>query len=188
MKINQIKQAALLHFVEKGYEGTSLSDIAEEVGIKKQSIYSHFKNKDDLFLAIMNQVIEKETQFLNQFFTHSHPDLQEHLKIMVLYLKERFLRNEEGNMKFVLRMAFMPPLHLKEEVVTSFNLYFLGLENMVKQSFLNTTKFSHKASEGTLAFMTLLDGLFVALLYGGIERFEQKFPVSWEIFWNGLRK
>ena len=41
MTINKIKKVALTKFIEQGYEGTSLSDVANEVGIKKQSIYSH---------------------------------------------------------------------------------------------------------------------------------------------------
>jgi AcrR family transcriptional regulator len=186
MTITQIKKAALLNFTEKGYDGASLSDIAEEVGIKKQSIYSHFKSKDELFLTVMKEVIEEETNFLHQFFSHYKPDLKNYLEDFILEFKERYVNNEECNMKFVLRMAYMPPVHLREEVVHNFRLYFLELENLLNELFLNTKVFSDKASRATLSFMTLLDGLLVALIYGGIERFNQKFQVSWEIYWNGL--
>ena len=186
MTISQIKKAALLNFAEKGYNGASLSDIAEEVGIKKQSIYSHFKSKDELFITVMNEVINEETNFLHQFFTHYKPDLKNYLEDFILEFKERYVNNEECNMKFVLRMAYMPPFHLKEEVIHNFNLYFLELENLLNELFLNTKVFSANANRATLSFMTLLDGLLVALIYGGIERFNQKFQVSWEIYWNGL--
>ena len=43
-----------------------------------------------------------------------------------------------------------------------------------------------KANKATLSFMTMLDGLLVALIYGGIQRFKQKFKASWEIYWAGL--
>lgn len=49
MKSEGIKDAALKYFTLHGYEGASLSLIAEDVGMKKQSIYAHFKGKDDLF-------------------------------------------------------------------------------------------------------------------------------------------
>ncbi|MCB2309169.1 TetR/AcrR family transcriptional regulator [Clostridium estertheticum] len=186
MTISQIKKAALLNFTEKGYYGASLFDIAEEVGIKKQSIYSHFKSKDELFLTVMNEVINEETNFLHQFFTHYKPDLKSYLEDLILEIKERYVNNEECNMKFVLRMAYMPPFHLKEEVIYNFKLYFLEFENLLNELFLKTKIFSVNASRATLSFMTLLDGLLVALIYGGIERFNQKFQVSWEIYWNGL--
>lgn len=186
MTIAQIKKAALSNFTEKGYDGASLSDIAQEVGIKKQSIYSHFKNKDKLFLTVMHEVINEERNFLHQFFAHYKPDLKDYLEDFILEFKERYVNNEECNMKFVLRMAYMPPVHLREEVIQYFKSYFLELENLLNELFLNTKVFSAKANKATLSFMTLLDGLLVALIYGGIERFNQKFQVSWEIYWNGL--
>ena len=134
MTINQIRKVALLHFIQKGYEGTSLSDIAQEVGIKKQSIYSHFKNKDELFLTVMNKVISEETEFLHEFFSLQNPNLQNYLKNFIFEIKSRYIKSEESNMKFVLRMAYMPPLHLKVEVIKSFNLYFLELEKLVTKS------------------------------------------------------
>ena len=186
MTIVQIKKSALLNFTTKGYEGASLSDIAQEVGIKKQSIYSHFKNKDELFLIVMHDVINEERDFLHQYFVHYKPDLENYLRDFILEFKERYINNEECNMKFVLRMAYMPPIHLREEVIHNFKSYFLELESLLNELFLNSEAFSEKAYKATLSFMTLLDGLLVALIYGGIERFNQKFQISWEIYWNGL--
>lgn len=186
MTINQIKKAALLHFIEKGYEGTSLYDIAEAVGIKKQSIYSHFKNKDELFLTVMNQVISEETEFFHEFLEQNNSELKNHLKNFIFEFKNRYIQSESSNMKFVLRMTYMPPIHLKEEVVNRFNLFYLELERLVNGLFLKDAEISMKASEATLSFMTLLDGLLVALTYGSAERFDKKFEASWGIYWPGL--
>lgn len=186
MTIIQIKKAALSNFTEKGYDGASLSDIAKEVGIKKQSIYSHFRSKDELFLTVMHDVINAETKFLYQFFTSYQPDLKKCLEDFILQFKERYISDEDCNMKFVLRMAYMPPVHLREEVIQNVKLYFLEFENLLNKLFLNTNAFSGKAERATLSFMTLLDGILVALIYGGIDRFDQKFQISWEIYWNGL--
>ncbi|MBV7272399.1 TetR/AcrR family transcriptional regulator [Clostridium sp. PL3] len=186
MTITEIKKAALSNFTEKGYDGTSLSDIAQKVGIKKQSIYSHFKSKDELFLTVMHEVVNEERNFLHQFFDEHQPDLKNYLENLILEFKERYINNEECNMKFVLRMAYMPPVHLREEVIQDFTLYFLELENLLNELFLNTKAFSARAEIVTLSFLTLLDGLLVALMYGGIERFNQKFQASWEIYWKGL--
>ncbi|MDQ7864476.1 TetR/AcrR family transcriptional regulator [Peribacillus frigoritolerans] len=53
MKSNEIKEAALNISRFMVMKELSLSQIAEEVGMKKQSIYAHFKGKDDLFLQVL---------------------------------------------------------------------------------------------------------------------------------------
>jgi AcrR family transcriptional regulator len=48
---DRIVRAAIKNFLNYGYEKASLSTIAKEVGIKKPSLYHHFKNKDMIFEA-----------------------------------------------------------------------------------------------------------------------------------------
>ncbi|SHK84399.1 transcriptional regulator, TetR family [Clostridium cavendishii DSM 21758] len=186
MTIQLLKKSALHLFLEKGYEGASLADIAEAVGIKKQSIYAHFKSKDDLFLTIVNDVVNEEIGFLNEFFNTQDCELEDYLKNFICKFKERYIEHEDGNIKFILRMSFMPPYHLKTEALEKFDLYYYEIEGLVTKVFLNSEKFKAKTEKGTFAFMTMLDGLWVALLYGSEERFNKKFSAAWNIYLNGL--
>ena len=47
-----LKKAAVL-FSQKGYERTSMREIAEQAGITKPAIYYHFKNKQALFEELL---------------------------------------------------------------------------------------------------------------------------------------
>lgn len=49
---DQILRAAAELFVKHGYGGTSIRDIAHQVGLLPGSIYHHFPSKEDLFVAI----------------------------------------------------------------------------------------------------------------------------------------
>ncbi len=48
-KNRQILEAAIKLFVGSGYHNTSMDEIAASAGVSKQTIYSHFSNKQELF-------------------------------------------------------------------------------------------------------------------------------------------
>jgi TetR/AcrR family transcriptional repressor of mexJK operon len=51
LKRQQILDAAIELFIEKGYAKTSMDLIAKNADVSKQTVYSHFGNKDELFFA-----------------------------------------------------------------------------------------------------------------------------------------
>ena len=50
----RILEAALTLFAENGYDGTSVEQIANIVGIKAPSLYKHFKGKEDILNALID--------------------------------------------------------------------------------------------------------------------------------------
>lgn len=50
-KREQILEAASTLFVQNGFTDTSMEMVAQEAGVSKQTVYSHFGNKDELFMA-----------------------------------------------------------------------------------------------------------------------------------------
>ncbi|MDY7028450.1 MAG: TetR/AcrR family transcriptional regulator [Spirochaetota bacterium] len=66
---DRIFEAAVNLFSTKGYHGTSIREIAREVGIKESSIYNHFTGKDGILEAILEYYQEgfrTATSFLEE--------------------------------------------------------------------------------------------------------------------------
>lgn len=64
----KILEVALTLFSEKGYGNVYVGQIAEGVGIKAPSLYKHYKSKQDIFDAILEEMrnrYDKETARLN---------------------------------------------------------------------------------------------------------------------------
>jgi AcrR family transcriptional regulator len=49
---DRILDIALDLFTEQGYDGTSLREIADQLGVTKAALYYHFESKDDILLAL----------------------------------------------------------------------------------------------------------------------------------------
>mgnify|MGYP000102843705 CR=1 FL=1 len=54
-KRQQIMKAASVLFLEQGFMHTSMDQIANKAGVSKQTVYSHFGSKNDLFEASIAQ-------------------------------------------------------------------------------------------------------------------------------------
>lgn len=64
----KILDAALTLFSEKSYANVFVAEIAEAVGIKAPSLYKHYKSKQDIFNAILDEMknsYDKQASILN---------------------------------------------------------------------------------------------------------------------------
>ncbi|WP_397599774.1 TetR/AcrR family transcriptional regulator [Silvanigrella sp.] len=66
---SKILKAAAEHFVNKGFSGTSISDIAKSAGINQSLIYHHIGNKQDLWKAVKlylipDNLIQESNEFI----------------------------------------------------------------------------------------------------------------------------
>ena len=188
MSSKKIRDVALSHFANFGYEGASLSKIAEEVGIKKPTIYSHYKGKDDLFLSVVHYVFQLERRRILEYFQSCEDmPLKTKLHGMFQWLEQGF--TESDTTKFLLRVAFFPPPALFDEVMNIVNPFLDGMQRNLIKLLNKATKqgeFSHPNIEAVaIAYLTLIDGVLVELLYGGKQRYQIRVEAAWSIFWQG---
>ena len=55
---DRILDAAEDLFAQRGYSATSLGDVADRVGIRSPSLYNHFRNKEALYTAVLERLLE----------------------------------------------------------------------------------------------------------------------------------
>jgi AcrR family transcriptional regulator len=55
----ELLEAALAVFAERGYRDASVDEVAERAGYSKGALYWHFSSKDDLFYALLEERILK---------------------------------------------------------------------------------------------------------------------------------
>ena len=83
--------AAAEVFAERGFHGASLDDVAAVAGFTKGAVYSNFKNKEDLFLALFKAHYEREIQALRATLEESGDPPEARISDFVA-----LIRNETG--------------------------------------------------------------------------------------------
>lgn len=93
----KILESAQRLFTRRGYERTSLSDIAKYAGVTRGAIYWHFENKEELLVNLMD-FMDKEKFSIDLFHDASDPDEKDPLGKLKSCI--RSMVDEEGN-KFI---------------------------------------------------------------------------------------
>lgn len=68
----QILAAATAEFVEKGFVGARMDDVAARVGVVRSALYRYFPTKEDIFRAVVVQTMSPHVAALKAF-SAAHP-------------------------------------------------------------------------------------------------------------------
>jgi TetR/AcrR family transcriptional regulator len=73
-----ILNAAEVLFAQKGFDAVSMSAIAKLANTSKPNIYHHFKNKNELYLAVMKAAVRRSSALLDTL-EHAPGSFRQHL-------------------------------------------------------------------------------------------------------------
>ena len=71
----QIQKAAKELFILKGFNSTTIEDIAKKAELSPATIYLYFKNKEDLFSAMCAEGLEEVKRALRECFREGGPEM-----------------------------------------------------------------------------------------------------------------
>jgi AcrR family transcriptional regulator len=89
-------QAAAQVFAERGYHGASLDEVAAVAGFSKGAVYSNFKNKEDLFLALLESHYEREMAAVRATLEATDGPPEAYLSDFVTLLRDQFQGTEDN--------------------------------------------------------------------------------------------
>lgn len=71
----EILQAAIQVYADKGYAASEMGDIAEQAGLAHGLVFYYFKNKKALFRELYEYMMEESERFTKAYFDRERPDL-----------------------------------------------------------------------------------------------------------------
>lgn len=94
-----ILDAAERAFIEHGYRGARMEDLAEEADVSVGSIYGHFGNKDGLYLALVERAVDLFAEYMGRAYASSDSPLEQVMAAGDAYL--RFHLEHPGAFRFL---------------------------------------------------------------------------------------
>ena len=75
-------------FAERGFEGTSIEEIAAQAGVSKPVVYEHFGGKEGLYAVVVDREVERLTTMTTMLFEggHSRPKFEAAAVTLLRYI------------------------------------------------------------------------------------------------------
>ena len=187
LRRQEIMEAALELFSQKGFHGTTMAQVAKRAGVGVGTIYQHFKSKEDLYLSpleetcqellsiLRSQMGEGETtrETLERLLDAQRAFIEEHRTFFRLYLSEQLATLE----------AVRDRLGVGGERIYGqfFQLYREIIERGIRRRELKDLPPDHL----TRAFMGILNSFFFDWLKGYIKDLGEVQEIALTIFMEG---
>ncbi|MGA0617601.1 TetR/AcrR family transcriptional regulator [Paracoccus sp. KR1-242] len=182
----RICDAAIRHFAEVGYEGSSLNEIATDVGIRKASLYSHFRGKDELFLAALSVALEVEQAFVAEAYASPAPD-----GAGSGYVQEIDKRYPTSpHLRFLLRAAYLLPKSIAKQVGAGYEGFLASLrQHYLVQLDADRPGLAEDDRNGFAeSYVGIVESLFVELTYGSTKAMAVRRDALWRILSQAVGK
>ena len=94
--LEKIMETADRLFYEQGFNVTGINQIIEEAGISKPSLYNHFKSKNDLLIAYLEQLYSSWFRGLDEFIRDINTPLDRVLALFDYRINRQVTNNFKG--------------------------------------------------------------------------------------------
>lgn len=149
---HKILENALMLFAEKGFKGTSISDIAKSAGISKGLAYNYFKNKDELMLAVFGLLAEEFGEIFLSMENESNPSRKLKEMINITFKK---LHEDEKFWRLYFNFVMLPELNKEANKLLS---SFLSEALIVLEKIFKEMKIPNPSEESKI-FASIIDGI-----------------------------
>ncbi|MDQ0879453.1 TetR/AcrR family transcriptional regulator [Peribacillus sp. V2I11] len=176
MKRQELIDAALLHYSLHGYQGATMKKIADEVGIKPASIYFFYKNKEELFIAAFQQLLDNHLAEMKRILAKTSSRSVDQIFSEMLHGIVKYHKDDErGTMAYISLVTSPIPeikLYLQKYLLHFNDWMASSLEDLLRQRYPSIS--ADEVDQIIKQFVLLGNGLFWGInLYEGEDLMEQ---------------
>ena len=128
----EILRTAARLFQQRGYDATSMNDVAAALKLSKGGLYHHFQSKDEILFEIMNHAMEiTQERVINPVRGIAHPE--ERLRALIRLHIEVVLSPRDREITVMLHENHPLPPALRKRINARKKEYVHFLENLMTE-------------------------------------------------------
>jgi TetR/AcrR family transcriptional regulator, cholesterol catabolism regulator len=128
----EILRTAARLFQQRGYDATSMNDVAAALKLSKGGLYHHFQSKDEILFEIMNHAMEITQERVINAVT-GIPDPEERLRALIRLHIEVVLSPRDREITVMLHENHPLPPSLRKRINARKKDYVHFLENLIAE-------------------------------------------------------
>jgi AcrR family transcriptional regulator len=184
-----ILDKALELFTGKGYDGASMSDIAEATGIRKASLYAHFESKESIFTRIFEDILADYVKFIGDIAApRAGESVPEQLERMFLTFILYCFQNPK--MYFWDRYFYFPPAFIAESMQRNTRetqeLFLVAIARCIERGIFSGELRPQPPADAALGYYYLMIGLSMSVKLYDRETLELDARAAWAGLLRGL--
>jgi len=162
-KREQILLASLALFANKGYQSTSIDDIAKKAGISKGLMYNYFASKESILLQLLDNYVAETTGLLNP--NHDDEITNDEMSRFLEELIQSMIRQQDL-WKLYLQLSVQPFVVDLVKIRISQSKPLLVQMQLIEKFFADRFENPH---EEMVIFSALIEGFIIQYLVSPIN-------------------
>ena len=186
----RICEATVDLLAARGYGGTSMADIAQQVGLSKAGLYNYYRSKEELLLELLKRSIEAWRDASRESLEREgsvEERLRRHFETAV-----DFAIDQPSTVTVMRVTTSLIDGELGERVLAIVSRYKAEYQKTLEAFFLEALErgeaLDAKPTDLALSWRSFLDGFLRQLIYRPADAPElrARVPAVWNILWRGL--
>ena len=183
-----ITEAAFRLFAAKGFYETTTDNIAQVLGLKKQSLYSHFKSKNEIILAVLREQTDNIDNEIDVVIAE-YRDKSVEMLLKFIFARIAIYMSLRDRLLLWKRLFLVELNSELSDFLRDFNWQFLpkltdelgAILSSRYMHFSNPEMFSSFFS----SYMVMINGYLDLMLMTGYD--SNSFESTWKNFWYGTK-
>jgi AcrR family transcriptional regulator len=188
----KIKEVATTLFSQYGYKGTSVRKIARNVGIRESALYNHFKNKEEIFLTITQDIFSSSLVVKSNEVVDLALKGKDFLQKFTMNYKKLTLDKNSESMFRLLMIELMQNKEFREEFMKQYNkdikllseAFFIMMQNnLIRSSDPMVMAYEYMST----LFQIRLQVTILKVDAKSVQHLSTQFEKHVEFFWENIK-